>query len=250
MAVVLQIGSRTITEEEIVPLLANYQLLPKLVRELLIDQVVSSVECTPEELARACQQFYEQNQITSETVRQAWLKHHGTTLEQVEILATRRLKVEKFKQITWGHKLESCFLQRKAQLDRVVYSLIRTQDFGVAQELYFRIQAQEQSFAELAREYSQGPEAQTNGLIGPIELSNSRSEIGQMLSVSQPGQLWPPTRLGDWVVIVRLEKFIPAQLDEPMRQRLLHEMFVAWLSEQLQQMNSVRTFYTTATSAT
>jgi hypothetical protein len=50
-------------------------------------------------------------------------------------------------------------------------------------------------------------------------------------------------------VIIRLEKHIPAQLDEPMRQRLLHELFVAWLSEQLQQMNSVRPFYTTATPA-
>jgi len=249
MTIVLQIGNRTITDEEIVPLLANYQLLPKLLRELLIDQVVSSVSYAPEEIARTCQQFYEQNQLTSETARQAWLNHRGMTLGQLEALVTRGLRVEKFKQITWGHKLESCFLERKAHLDKVIYSLIRTQDLGVAQELYFRIQAQEQSFAELAREYSQGPEAQTGGLTGPVELSNSHPEIAQLLSISQPGQLWPPTRLGDWLVIIRLEKFIPAQLDEPMRQRLLHELFVAWLSQQLQQMNSVRPFYSTATPA-
>jgi len=49
--------------------------------------------------------------------------------------------------------------------------VIRTKDPGVAQELYFRIQAGEQSFAEVAREYSQGPEAYTCGLLGPVELS-------------------------------------------------------------------------------
>jgi hypothetical protein len=41
--------------------------------------------------------------------------------------------------------------------------------------------------------------------------------------------------LEDWFLIIRLEKFIPAQLDAPMRQRLLNECFTTWLSEQLKQ---------------
>ncbi len=250
MTVVLEISNRTITDQEIIPLLASYQLLPQLLRELLIDQAVTSFACTPGEIAHACQQFYQQNQLTTEIARQSWLDNSSMTPEQLEALATRRLKVEKFKQVTWGHKLESYFLQRKAHLDKVIYSLIRTQDLGVAQEVYFRIQAQEQSFAELASAYSQDPEAQTGGLIGPVELSNTTSAIAQMLSISQPGQLLPPTRLGDWLVIVRLEKLIPAQLDEPMRQRLLHQLFAGWLSQQLQQLSSVRPLYSTATPAT
>jgi len=44
--------------------------------------------------------------------------------------------------------------------------------------------------------------------------------------------------LGEWLVIVRLENFIPAQLDELMRQRLLNECFATWLSEQLQQLKA------------
>ena len=46
----------------------------------------------------------------------------------------------------------------------MVYSLIRSKDPGVAQELYFRIQEGENTFSELARQYSQGSEAQTGGL--------------------------------------------------------------------------------------
>jgi parvulin-like peptidyl-prolyl isomerase len=161
------------------------------------------------------------------------------TLAQVEGLATRGLLIEKFKQTTWGHKLESYFLSRKGQLDRVIYSLLRTKEPGIAQELYFRIQEKEQSFAELARDYSQGPEAQTDGLIGPVELSTPHPTVAQLLRSSQPGQLCPPLRLGEWLVIVRLEKFIPAQLDAPMRQRLLNECFSTWLSEQLNQQSAV-----------
>ncbi len=63
---------------------------------------------------------------------------------------------------------------------------------GIAQELYFRIQAKENSFADLAREYSLGPEAQTGGLVGPIELNALHPVMVQMLSSSQPGQILAP----------------------------------------------------------
>ncbi len=56
-----------------------------------------------------------------------------------------------------------------------------------------------------------------------------------MPSVSQPGQLWHPICLEEWLVIVRLEKFIPAQLYKLVRQRLLSELFAARLQEQFNQ---------------
>ncbi len=239
MTAVLQLGNRTITAEEVIPLLVGYRMLPQFVGEMIIDQAIAAIDCTPEEKTIACQEFGGQNHLTTDAKRQAWLQQHCMTPEQLDNLAVRQLKLEKFKQATWGNKVESYFLKRKRQLDRVVYSALRTQDAGVARELYFRIQEGEQSFAELAREYSQGPEAQTGGLIGPVELSIPHPVLAQILSTSQPGQLWPPTHLEEWVVIVRLEKFLPAQLDEPMRQRLLNELFANWLQEQIQQLTPV-----------
>ncbi len=235
MAVVLQVGDRAITTEEIVPLLRHYQLLPQLLQEMIIDGAIAAITCTPEELSRACQEFYTQQQLPTDEARQAWQKQQGLTQLQVEALATRKLRIEKFKQATWGHKLESYFLNRKGQLDRVIYSLIRTSDEGIVQELYFRLQAGEQSFSELAQKYSQGAEAQTGGLIGPVELSSPHPKLVQMLSASQPGQLWPPVRIDKWLAVVRLEKFIPAQLDEACKARLLHELFTTWLKEQVSQ---------------
>lgn len=236
MTQVIQFGNRTITPAEIIPLLTGYQILPRLWRELVIDQAIATVEYSSEEKATAYQQFDAKHQLNIQ-VRQSWALRHGMTAEQLEALATRELRIEKFKQSTWGSKLESYFLNHKSQLDKVIYSVIRTRDLGVATELYFRIQAGEKSFAECAREYSQGPEAQTSGLLGPVELSMPHPALAHMLRVSHPGQIWPPSRLGEWLVIVRLEKLIPAQLDEPMRTQLLNKLFEAWLREQLNQMD-------------
>ncbi|MDZ7953022.1 peptidylprolyl isomerase [Nostoc sp. DedQUE09] len=245
MTEAIQIGNRTITASELISLLASYQMLPQLQRELIIDEAIEqnsrstkAIECTPEEVAQAKQQFYAEKQLKNEQDIQAWMAHQGLTPDQLEVITTRKLKIEKFKQATWGNKLESYFFQSKAKLDKVIYSLLRTQDVGIAQELYFRIQAKENSFADLAREYSLGPEAQTGGLVGPIELNALHPVMVQMLSSSQPGQILPPTRIAEWFVILRLEKFIPAQLDEFMKVRLLSELFETWLQEQQKRIMS------------
>lgn len=238
MTQVLQVGDRTITPAEIVPLLAGYRMLPPLWRELIIDSAIAPIELTSQERAIALEQFAAKHQLTTLAERQAWTRQYGMTLEQLEALATRELKIEKFKIATWGSRLEAHFLTHKSKLDKVIYSILRTNDALVAQELYFRIWGGEQEFAELARSYSQGPEAQTGGLIGPVELSRPHPALAKLLSISQPGQLWPPTQLGEWLVIVRLEKFFPAVLDEPVRQQLLTGLFEAWLSEQLTQISA------------
>jgi parvulin-like peptidyl-prolyl isomerase len=214
-------------EADVLPLLAEYQLLPLLVKEMIIDEAIAQVECTSEEVKLACEQLAQQSKQQSQSMNP----------KQLESLAVRQLKLEKFKQTNWGGDLESYFMQRKPQLCRAVYSLISTKDIGIAQELYFRIQEGEQSFAQLAREYANGPEAETDGLVGPVELQGIHPGLAKLLSMAQPQQLLPPTQLADWIVIVRLEKLLPAKLDRSLQQRLLNERFNGWLQTQIAAQN-------------
>jgi len=163
-------------------------------------------------------------------------------------MAERPVKVEKFKQETWSGRVENYFLSRKSGLDQVVYSLIRTKNPGLAQELYFRIVEGENSFAEVALAHSEGPESRSGGVLGPVPVSQPHPAISKLLSVSQPGQLWSPRPLAEWFVIIRLEKFLPAQLDEPMRRRMIEEMFENWLREQIAQVGSLQPFRTSVSS--
>jgi parvulin-like peptidyl-prolyl isomerase len=212
----------------------RYQLLPQLLREVIIDQSTAEIECTVEEEQMALKRLCDRFQLATPEAQAAWAKQQGLNPEDLQTIAIRPLKLEKFKAATFGKNLESYFLKRKGSLDQVIYSLIRTQDIGIAQELYFRLQDDQASFAELARTHSQGPEAETGGMVGPVELETPHPTLAKMLSISQPGQLWPPTKVGEWVIIVRLEKLIPAQLNEGVSQRLMNELFNQWLQAQLQ----------------
>ena len=220
---------KNVNRNEILLLLNQYGILPQFVREIMIDCAIAEIAIAEDEALGAYKKFYQQHQLNSEEDLQAWLNARGVSREQLEYIATRGLKLAKFQEQTWGNKLESYFLGRKQKLDRVVYSLIRVKDPYLAQELYFRVQEGEQPFSEIAREYSEGPEAETGGLLGPVDLGVPHPALAKMLLRSKPGELLAPTRLGDWVVVVRLEKYLPAQLDEVMRQRLLSELFDQWV---------------------
>ena len=234
MTAVLQVGNQTVKADEMLTLLKRYQVLPQLLRGMVIDEAISSVTCTEAERNQAIAAFVNHHQITTEEAQQAWMQQRGITPQEFAEMAVRPLLIEKFKQEKWGHVVEPYFLKRKRDLDQAVYSLIRTKDFGLANELYFRILEGEQTFEELAKQYSQGAEAKTGGLLGPVPLSQPHPAISKMLVASQPGKLWSPRPLGEWVVILRLEKLLPAQLDEAMHARMVDEMFELWVQESVQ----------------
>jgi parvulin-like peptidyl-prolyl isomerase len=229
----VQIGNFQLPSAELIPLLKRYQMLPGMLRELAIDRAITEVECSTNEQMSAFKQFYDRYQLTDEDRLEHWLKSSGLERPYISEIAIRNFKINKFKQQTWGSKVGSYFLKRKAQLDRAIYSLIRTSDIEIAQEIYFRSIEGEQKFEEIARQYSQGAESKTGGLIGPVELSTPHPVIAQLIMTQPIGQVCRPVQLEQWFVIIRPEQIIPAQLDEPMRQRLIDELFETWLQEQL-----------------
>lgn len=230
----LRIGDRILQSDELVPLLSKTNLLSRVIEEVIVEDAIADIELTPEEVQAAEAEFCQRNNISSPEEANAWAERQYGTSDLIRTTAIRDKKLAKFKAQTFGREVDSYFLQRKSRLDRVLYSLIRTTQVGLAQELYFRVHDDGQSFADLAKEYSEGQEAKTGGLIGPVELSVPHPALAGLLSVSKPGQVWPPKRIGEWYVVVRLEKFFPAQLDEPTQARLLDEMFQNWMREQVQ----------------
>ncbi|NJK57903.1 MAG: peptidylprolyl isomerase [Pleurocapsa sp. SU_5_0] len=238
MNTALQIKDHTITAAEIIPLLDNYRMLPQFLREVIIDRAIVNIEYTAAEFANVYQDFLQQYQLESASKLETWMNKRSITKAQLEARMIRNIKLDKFKQEQWGHQLESYFLERKLAFEQAVFSLIRVKSVGMARELYHRLQEGENSFAELAKLYSLGEEANNNGLVGLVKLIDLHHILAQMLHRSQPGQLLPPRQIEDHWVIVRLEKYLPARLDKAMGERLLNELCDRWLEKQLATINS------------
>lgn len=215
--------------------LKSYNLWSQVVRERIVDLAIAKIECSAEEEADAWQKFCEQTKVDPEKLREVEPNSVQLGLDDMRALCRRLFRIEKFKSVTFTPALPAYFLKRKTGLDRVVYSILRLRDAALAQELYLRIKEGEETFAHLAEHHSSGPESHTGGIIGPVALGTLPPELMKLLATTTPGQLRPPARIGEWLVITRVEKRWDAEFDHEVRRQLLHEMFQHWLNEQIKQ---------------
>jgi parvulin-like peptidyl-prolyl isomerase len=204
-------------------------MLSDALQNLILDQAIAAIDPSAAERQHWSEQF-----LTDQSY-QNWLQQQQVTPEVLQAWLDRELRIRKFQQQQWGKKVASYFLQQKSQRDQVVCSLIYLKDRDLAQELYFRIVEDEQTFAEVAMAYSQGPGAEFGGLTGPIALGQLHPNLAKMLYGGRPNQLWKPTPIDQWIMIVQLETWLPVQFDESMRQTLLNEQLEAWLQDQIKQ---------------
>jgi parvulin-like peptidyl-prolyl isomerase len=232
----IAIANYQISPAQIVDKLATYQLLPPLWQQLHLDAATATIEPTSAQIQQSTQQWLQSHQISSAEQFQAFLQQQQLTQQQWQTQIIRQLKISIFQQATWGEQLESYFLSHKAQLDTVVYSLIRTNDAALIQELYFRLMEGEESWQNIAQKYSIGVEAQTGGLIGPVELGNCHPVIAQQLRSARVGEILEPIKVQDALILLRLERFIPACLDEATSRRLLDSLMKEWLDKEWEEL--------------
>lgn len=171
--------------------------------------------------------------LRSEAELMPWLAARHWSYEDLRAMATLAERLRRWSRWRFQHDVEVSFLDRKADLDRVVYALLRVPERELAEELHLRLKAQEIDFAAAVRQFSTGPERETQGLVGPVALSSTPAEIRERVRAGREGQLWSPISIGgDWFVL-RLERQLPAELDAPTRERLVHDLFSRWVESQV-----------------
>jgi hypothetical protein len=200
----------------------------------VLDEIVQVIELPADQEKQLTRQFVEAQGVSSDEELQAWLKKKRLSYADLLYFATKKERLERWQQRRYREEAEIRFLERKLELDAVVYSLLRLKDRDLADELFHRIRAGEADFPSLAESYSEGKEKNTRGLIGPVPLAAGHPELASRLRVSRPGQLWPPFQVSDLWVVMRFEKLLPAQLNAEMRARMVEELFQVWFRERVQ----------------
>lgn len=229
----IDINKWQIDTKDIPSLLDRYNLLPGLIRSLVETSFTSDIKPSKEEQLQFYNSFLKLQSVNNQEELEKWLKSKALDEQRVSIMLFDKLKVEKLKNKMFGGKVEQFFLKDKELLDRVTYSLLRLRNQQEAEELYLQLSDDEASFAELASKYSKGIEKNLNGLIGPISLGETNPVIAERLKISKPGQLWPPFCYQDWWLIIRLERNLPAVLDDKMRENIINMMYEEWINQQI-----------------
>jgi parvulin-like peptidyl-prolyl isomerase len=209
-------------------------LLP-LMKSVILGNAVSTVSLSDDERNDALMAWSQRHGIKSDEELFTFCQQQLLNLDAARYQAELSIRIDRYAIEEFSHRGEQRFLQRKAELDQVVYSLIRIHDRGMAQELYLRISEGEATFAELASEHSEGDEKARNGIVGPVPLNKSHPRLTEMLRSGQPKQLFPPIYIEPWWLIVRLEDLKPAVFNDAMKLGMCRDLLQEWVNEQLQQ---------------
>jgi parvulin-like peptidyl-prolyl isomerase len=223
-------GAAVLSAAEMDQLVRRMELLPQLLRRQEEEAIVALVPL-PEEWLQE-----QRSQILGDQSLESWLDARGWQDSDLDLHLRRQEALQRFAKQRFGPGLEERFLASKGGRDEVIYSLLRVRDPGLARELWIRLEEDETTFAEAASHYSEGPEAQRKGVMGPMPIGVLQPpQLADWLRTLQPGQLMPPQSLGEWQVLLRLEQLSPARFDGPMRDKLLQEELDAFLQARVQQ---------------
>jgi len=220
-------------------LLEQEGIYSRLARTVLLEQILDTVSFEPDEQPSVISRLWDG--IPSEPpieLSENWL--NGAPPEYKELIKQRwsELRLQKHLDLTYLSFIDAYFLERLADLEQIVYGMIRMRNQGAAEELYLRLIDDEADFADLAKTYSLGDERYTHGLVGPMCISQPHPSIRQALSQLAVGDFAPPLRIEQWVLLLRMEHRRPAQLNEATRQQLLNELFEKDLQAALESLLS------------
>jgi parvulin-like peptidyl-prolyl isomerase len=213
-------------------LLRKYNLLKPLVEQMITSEAIAGVEVSAEALEKAKLELLDQRGFETMEQWSEMLADLGRTDEEVIDRLERVIRRQEYIRERFAPKAEARFLERKNELDQVVYSLLRLANNFLARELYLQIESGESNFADLAKRYAEGPERNTNGIVGPVSMTQAHPVLVEKLRVAQPGVLLEPFRIADWWLVVRLERYSPATFTPEVSDRMCREMFDAWIEEE------------------
>tara|TARA_Y100001968_G_scaffold291463_1_gene295910 strand:+ start:75 stop:821 length:747 start_codon:yes stop_codon:yes gene_type:complete len=211
--------------KECIRLLHKNRLLLPLIRAELIKDLLSNINIDSQSITELLETSKRNLGIDSDDKYNSWLLTNNLSKKEFEDLALSKTKMDLYCNENFKKKVHNRFLERKNELDIVVYSLIRTSDLFQARELFIRILEGEAEFGEVAAKYSEGIEKKTRGIIGPVPIAKAHPILREHLRKSPVGQVRAPIQIDDSYLVVRVESLDPAKLDEFMKEKLYQELF-------------------------
>ena len=210
-------------------LLREKTFLKPLIKTMIRDSLLDEVQLENSLADDLSEKFFNSINIYDKDNREEYLIQNLMDDKDLVRVSSTQYKSKIFNSKLFSNKTEEYFKKRQDNLDQYIYSFIQVKDQNLSQELYLRLESNEIDFSILASEYSLGPEKYKNGLEGPHVLSKLHPKIQDILKSAERGLICEPFNLNDLWIIIRLEKILYAEFDEPMKNFLSNELFEIFL---------------------
>lgn len=190
-------------------------------------------EPTPEMIEQFLLEFRLQQQLNSPENFQLWLLKNGITYADFKQQISFRIQQEELKTHITAHEVQKYFDQRKANLERFVFSRIVVDSAEFAQAMKEKAE-QGADFNQLAKEHSIVDDAIVGGVMAPIMRAQMPDVIREATLSAQVGQLIGPIEIDQKYCLLKVEQCLPAVLEGTLKRDIEEQIFQQWLTEKLQ----------------
>jgi hypothetical protein len=206
-------------------------LVEEFIKDQLLQHLLAQVELPQQQQDQLWADFLRQNALEQPEALQAFLaaKHLDQDLLREQVIRPHRLI--QFREAMWGPLVNSLYLQRKDEFDIITFTMVRSRDYNVMQEVYFRLKDGEETWQAICRQLNPD-QPETPVVYGPAYRAQFSRELVDHLYGCGIGVISPATLIGGWTVVTRLERIQPSALDDAIRAILLKDRFDAWFEEQ------------------
>ena len=234
----MELESLNVLTENCIDLLEKNQLFDSLIGSEFVRQTLKSVELEKELEKKIIKDFSKNLGIKDEEAIQEWCVKKRITEEHFRDVALKNAREREYCKERFDAQADSHFLKRKNDLDGIVYSQIKKQNVFQARELFLRIVEKESTFEEICANFTEGAERITLGRIGPKALGSINPAIREVLRNSKVGETQPPIKIDGYFMILRVEFYTPAKLDDEMRGRMREELFSNWIRSNVKEIRN------------
>ena len=241
-------GVEALASRPLAELLLQNGILRNMAQEILLRQLREGVSFTAEEEPVIIERLWEGVDVPPpHSLAGDWIAELPEPLKLGMGQRWDQVRLQKLMETRYVDRLEPYFLERRKDLEQVVYGLIRLHNQGAAEELYLRLIDDKADFTELARRHSLGEERFSHGLVGPMLISQPHATIRAVLESLKVGEVHAPFRVDSWVLLVLMEHRQPASLNDATRIQLQQELLQQDLDETLDAV--LAAFYPTLVAA-
>jgi parvulin-like peptidyl-prolyl isomerase len=230
-----------ISQDEILQQVKFSCQIPALIKAIAERKIVAQKAQTLDlqvetvELQKAVDSFRLKNNLMTAQETLDWLKRHALSLNDLEALVYHTTLSTKLADRLFANKVESYFVERQLDYTQVVLCEVVLSNFDLAMELFYALQEQEITFAEIVQQHAQDPEMiLRGGYRGLVTRKDLKPTLSAAIFAAKPPQLLNPIAVGKQIYLMWVEAILSPTLDEGLRSQLLAELFASWLKQQVE----------------
>ncbi len=238
-----------ISPKEVIHHLKMSCQIPEVIEEIAIQKIIvdtansAGITATEDELQQEGDRLRFAKKLVKASDTWAWLKTHHLNLDEFEELVRNKVLSEKLAHHLFADGVESFFYQNQLDFIAAATYQVILDDYDLALELFYAIQEDELTFADIAREYIPNSQLRrAGGYQGIQQRTDFRPEIASAVFAATPPEIIKPITTSKGVYLIWVEEIIQPELNEELREQIITDLFNSWLKQQIQQMEIITSF--------